>query len=66
MKKRDFERLMQSLEEVREHVTTGKFRGRIYDVEVGAQEIQSVRLRSGMTQKQFRSEERRVGKECRL
>jgi putative transcriptional regulator len=53
MKKRDFERLMESLEEVREHVTTGKFRGRIYTVEVGAQDVRAVRLRSGMTQQQF-------------
>lgn len=51
MKKERFDRLVQSLEEVREHVTTGRFSGRI--TEVGADDIRKVRKQSGLTQTQF-------------
>ncbi len=53
MKKERFDQLLRGLSEVREHVATGRFRGRICDVEVGAQDIRGVRERSGMTQREF-------------
>jgi putative transcriptional regulator len=53
MKKSRFDRLVASLDEVREHVTTGHFAGRISKVELGASDIRAVRERSGMTQQQF-------------
>ena len=53
MKKDRFDRLMQGLEEVREHVTTGKFRGRISEVDIRPIDVRKVRERSRMTQRQF-------------
>jgi putative transcriptional regulator len=53
MKKNRFDRLAASLGEVRTHVATGRFAGRISKVEVGASDIRAVRERSGMTQRQF-------------
>src|SRR5690606_6786636 len=53
MKKERFDQLLESLEEVRGHVATGRFGGRIRNVEVGAGAIRAVRERSGMTQSQF-------------
>lgn len=53
MKKDRFEKLLGSLTEVREHVSGGRFRGRIRDVDVGAEDIRGVRERSGMTQREF-------------
>jgi putative transcriptional regulator len=53
MKKQRFERLMESLGEVRTHVATGRFSGRIRKIAVGAGDIRAVRERSGMTQQQF-------------
>jgi putative transcriptional regulator len=53
MKKNRFDRLVASLGEVREHVATGRFAGRISKVEVGPSDIRAVRERSGMTQQQF-------------
>jgi putative transcriptional regulator len=53
MKKNRFDRLVASLGEVRDHVATGRFTGRISKVEVGASDIRAVRERSGMTQRQF-------------
>ena len=53
MKKKRFDRLMESLGEVRTHVTTGRFSGRIGKVEIGADNVRAVRERSGMTQQQF-------------
>jgi putative transcriptional regulator len=53
MKKSRFDRLVASLGEVRDHVTTGRFTGRISKVEVGPGDIREVRERSGMTQQQF-------------
>ena len=51
MKKERFDRLMESLDEVRTHVRTGRFAGRITDFP--ADDIRSLRTRSGMTQAQF-------------
>lgn len=53
MKKERFDRLVESLGEVREHVATGRFAGRIREIEVDAGTIRAVRERSGMTQSQF-------------
>jgi len=53
VKKNRFDRLAASLGQVREHVSGGRFAGRIREIEVGAADIRSVRERSGMTQVQF-------------
>lgn len=53
MKKKRFDRLIESLEEVRSHVSTGRLDGRINDIVVGAEDIRAVRERSGLTQAQF-------------
>jgi putative transcriptional regulator len=53
MKKKRFDRLIESLEEVREHVAGGRFAGRIHNVTVEAEDIRAVRKRSGLTQTQF-------------
>lgn len=53
MKKNRFERLIASLGEVRTHVTTGRFAGRISKVAIEPPAIRAVRERSGMTQQQF-------------
>ena len=53
MKKKRFDRLVESLDDVRTHVTTGRFVGRVSKVDVGASDIRAVRERSGMTQRQF-------------
>jgi putative transcriptional regulator len=53
MKKERFDRLVKSLEEVRAHVTTGRFAGRINRIEIGADDIRTLRTRSGLTQAQF-------------
>lgn len=53
MKKKRFDRLVSSLEEVQAHVVTGRFAGRISDVMIGAEDIRAVRKRSGLTQTQF-------------
>jgi hypothetical protein len=49
MKKKRFDRLIGSLEEVRAHVATDRFGGRIAKVEVSADDVRAVRERSGMT-----------------
>ena len=51
MRKDRFDRLVESLEDVRRHVAKQRFRGRITDVR--ADDIRAVRERSGLTQKQF-------------
>jgi putative transcriptional regulator len=51
MKKQRFDRLVQSLDEVRIQVATGRFAGRISEVD--ADDIRTLRTRSGMTQAQF-------------
>jgi putative transcriptional regulator len=53
MKKQRFDRLVESLHEVRAHMAGARFGGRILDVEVGADDVRAVRERSGMTQQQF-------------
>jgi len=53
MKKQRFDRLVESLGEVRTHVATGRFSGRISQIEIGADAIRAVRERSGLTQRQF-------------
>jgi putative transcriptional regulator len=53
MKKKRFDRLVESLDEVHEHVTTGRFSGRMSDVSIGANDIRAVRRRSGLSQSQF-------------
>ena len=53
MKKDRFDRLMESLGEVRTHVTTGRFAGRISKIKVTPDDIRAVRERSGMTQQEF-------------
>ena len=53
MKKKRFDRLVAGLEDVHAHVTTGRFGGRITEIDVGAGDIRAVRKRSGMTQAQF-------------
>jgi putative transcriptional regulator len=53
MKKRRFDRLVASLHEVRSHVASGRFAGRMTRIDVEADDIRTVRERSGMTQQQF-------------
>jgi putative transcriptional regulator len=53
MRKKRFDRLVASLGDVRTHVTTGRFSGRISEVEVGADDVRAVREQSGLTQAQF-------------
>jgi putative transcriptional regulator len=53
MKKERFDRLVESLGEVRSHIATGRFAGRISKVDVGADDVRAVRERSGMTQRKF-------------
>jgi putative transcriptional regulator len=53
MKKKRFDRLVASLEDVSAHVATGRFAGRLTEVKVGADEIRAVREQSGLTQAQF-------------
>jgi putative transcriptional regulator len=53
MKKERFQQLVDGLAEVARHVDTGQFRGRLTEVEIGADDIRNVRERSGMTQRQF-------------
>ena len=53
MRKKRFDRLVASLEDVRAHVTSGRFAGRISEVELGANDIRAVREQSGLTQAQF-------------
>ncbi len=53
MKANRFDRLVESLEDVRTHVASGRFAGRMTDVEIGAEDIRAVRERSGLTQAQF-------------
>jgi putative transcriptional regulator len=53
MKKSSFDQLTASLEEVREHVATGRFAGKMTRVKIGAEDIRALRRRSGMTQEQF-------------
>jgi putative transcriptional regulator len=53
MKAKRFDRLIESLEDVRTHVAGGQFKGRMTDVEIGADDIRAVRERSGLTQAQF-------------
>jgi len=53
MKRKRFDRLISSLEDVRSHVVTGRFAGRFTDVEIGADDIRAVREKSGLTQTQF-------------
>ena len=53
MKKSRFDRLVASLTDVRAHVTTGRFAGRISKIAIEAPDIRAVRERSGMTQQQF-------------
>jgi putative transcriptional regulator len=53
VKKERFNRLVESLGEVRSHVSGGRFAGRLSKVEVKADDIKTLRARSGMTQVQF-------------
>lgn len=53
MKKARFDRLFTSLHDVRAHVATGRFAGRVSKVAVEADDIRALRERSGMTQQQF-------------
>jgi len=53
VKKERFDQLLASLEEVKEHVATGKFRGRISQVDVRPIDVRAIRKRSGMTQERF-------------
>jgi putative transcriptional regulator len=53
MKKERFQELLAGLEEVREYVATGRFKGRVHQVEVPADDVRGIRVRSGMTQQQF-------------
>jgi putative transcriptional regulator len=53
MKKRRFDRLVESLGEVGTHVAAGRFSGRISRIEIEAGDVRAVRERSGMTQQQF-------------
>jgi hypothetical protein len=43
MKKKRFDRLVASLEDVREHVRAGRFAGRLTDVTLEAEDIRAVR-----------------------
>jgi putative transcriptional regulator len=53
MKKKRFDRLVSSLNEVHTHVTAGRFGGRLTQINLGAEDIRAVRERSGLTQVQF-------------
>lgn len=53
MKKHRFDQLVESLDDVKRHVTTGRMKGRVSKVEVSADDVRAVRERSGMTQQQF-------------
>jgi putative transcriptional regulator len=53
MKKRRFDRLVESLHDVRSHIATGRFDGRISKIDLAADDIRAVRERSGMTQQEF-------------
>jgi putative transcriptional regulator len=53
MKKRRFDRLVASLQDVRSHVVSGDFSGRISKISIEAEDIRAVRRRSGLTQQQF-------------
>jgi putative transcriptional regulator len=53
MKKERFDQLVASLEEVKEHVATGRFRGRINRLDVRPIDVRTIRKRSGMTQQRF-------------
>jgi len=53
MRKERFDQLVASLEEVKEHITTGKFRGRISQIDVQPIDVRAIRKRSGMTQQRF-------------
>jgi putative transcriptional regulator len=53
MKSKRFDRLVESLEDVRAHVAGGRFAGRMTTIEIGADDIRAVRERSGLTQAQF-------------
>ncbi len=53
MKKSRFNRLVDSLGKVRDHVATGHFAGRINKVKLTPGDIRGVRERSGMTQQTF-------------
>jgi putative transcriptional regulator len=53
MKKKRFDRLVESLKDVQAHVATGRFAGRLTEIEIAAEDIRSVRERSGLTQVQF-------------
>ncbi|MCC6780154.1 MAG: helix-turn-helix domain-containing protein [Hyphomicrobiales bacterium] len=53
MKKSRFDQLVASLGEVRTHVRTGRFGGRISKIAIAPDDIRAVRERSGMTQQQF-------------
>jgi putative transcriptional regulator len=53
MKNQRFSQLVDSLEEVRTHVATGRLVGRVSTVAVAPDDIRRLRARSGMTQTQF-------------
>jgi putative transcriptional regulator len=53
MKKDRFDQLVGGLEEVKEHVATGKFRGRVSQIDVQPIDVRTIRKRSGMTQLRF-------------
>jgi putative transcriptional regulator len=53
MRKKRFDRLVESLGEVRTHIETGRFAGRVSKVDIDSGDIRAVRERSGMTQQQF-------------
>jgi DNA-binding transcriptional regulator YiaG len=53
MRKGRFDQLVASLEEVKEHVATGRFRGRISRMDVQPIDVRTIRKRSGMTPQRF-------------
>jgi putative transcriptional regulator len=53
MREQQFSQLVESLEVVRAHVTTGQFAGRLSAAAVAPDDIRRLRARSGMTQAQF-------------
>lgn len=53
MKKGRFDQLVESLHEVQSHVGTGRFAGGISTIRIDAEDIRTVRKRSGLTQSQF-------------
>ncbi|MDQ2083661.1 helix-turn-helix domain-containing protein [Xanthobacteraceae bacterium Astr-EGSB] len=53
MKKERFQQLTDSLAEVARHVGSGRIRGRVSEIEIGADDVRAVRRRSGLTQRQF-------------